>query len=78
MEGEIYMLRETTKHLESQGINHKDQEELQLLRDDLTMFQNKYEELLRLFKRTEDKSKREEKELKIQKDRTRELEDLVA
>jgi hypothetical protein len=42
------------------------------------MFQNKYEELLRLFKRTEDKSKREEKELKVQKDRTRELEDLVA
>ena len=41
------------------------------LREDLVMYQNKYDDLLRMFKRTEDKVKKDEKEVKALKENIR-------
>lgn len=65
------MLRLTTKDLEAEKRSHPDHEEIEVMREDLNIFQNKYDELLRMLKRTEEKSKREEKEIKNHKSRIR-------
>lgn len=63
------MLRETTKHL------HQGEPDLeQQLKDS----QNKYEELLHVYRRGEERARRDERDLKAGRDRIRELEDLLA
>jgi chromosome segregation ATPase len=69
MEGELRMLRETTKHL------HQGEPDLeQQLKDS----QNKYDELLHVYRRGEERARRDERDLKAGRDRIRELEDLLA
>ena len=80
MEDELQMLRLTTNDMGFGGdtTGPRSQEEMESMREDLNLFQSKYEELLRLFRRTEDKSKRDEKEIKYQLGKIRELEDLLS
>jgi hypothetical protein len=72
MHSEIQELRETTKHREEERpLMHEGL--LDTARDQLREFEGKYEELLHLYRRGEEKNKRDERESKAVKERAREL-----
>ena len=72
MEEEIKTLRSMTQQL-----GQKHDSGIDTLREEVSNKEEQYEDLLRHYHRMEDKSKREQKEAKAQKDRLRDVEDLL-